>query len=132
VVNVFWTMTALENPLSKRAIEDKRQTNLIKEAWKESGKVYGYRKLHDDLCDQGETCCPNRVARLSRLAGIRAQIGYRRRPGKYGGKPSIVVAPLEKKVFSRALVVCSPFQADEYNFNTFIEVSVSLSAYAAT
>ncbi len=33
------------------------------------------RKLHDDLLDQGETCCPNRVARLATLAGIKAQIG---------------------------------------------------------
>ncbi len=81
----------LKKPLSKRAFEDQRQTKLIKEAWEESGEVYGYRKLHDDLCDQGETCCPNRVARLARLAGIKAQIGYKRRPGKYGGKPSIVV-----------------------------------------
>jgi len=81
----------LKVPLSKRAKEDKRQTKLIKDAWKDSGKVYGYRKLHDDLCDQGEICCPNRVARLARLAGIRAQIGYKRRPGKYGGKPSVVV-----------------------------------------
>jgi putative transposase len=53
--------------------------------------VYGYRKLHDDLLDQGETCCPNRVARLTKLAGIKAQIGYKRRPGRYGGKPSLVV-----------------------------------------
>jgi putative transposase len=53
--------------------------------------VYGYRKLHDDLLDQGETCCPNRVARLARQADIKAQIGYRRRPGVYGGKPSVVV-----------------------------------------
>ena len=45
----------------------------------------------DDLCDLGETCCPNRVARLAKLAGIYAQIGYKRRPGKYGGKPSVVV-----------------------------------------
>ncbi|AXX98081.1 IS3 family transposase [Profundibacter amoris] len=81
----------LKSPLSKRAIEDQRQTKLIKEAWDESGKIYGYRKLHDDLLDQGEACCPNRVARLARLAGIKAQIGYKRRPGKYGGKPSIVV-----------------------------------------
>lgn len=43
------------------------------ETWK-SGKVYGYLKLHDDLLDQGEVCCPNRVARLDRLAGIKAQI----------------------------------------------------------
>ncbi|WIJ23855.1 IS3 family transposase [Devosia sp. RR2S18] len=81
----------LKSPLSKRAREDIRQTELIEEAWKQSGKVYGYRKLHDDLLDQGETSCANRVARLARLAGIKAQIGYRRRPGAYGGKPSVVV-----------------------------------------
>jgi len=81
----------LKKPFSRRAIEDKRQTKLIEDAWKDSGKVYGYRKLHDDLCDQGECCCPNRVARLARLAGIKAQIGYKRRPGKYGGKPSVII-----------------------------------------
>jgi len=81
----------LKKPFSKRAIEDKRQTKLLEDAWKDSGKVYGYRKLHDDLCDQGESCCPNRVARLARLAGIKAQIGYKRRPGKYGGKPSVII-----------------------------------------
>ncbi|AKH99215.1 transposase [Hoeflea sp. IMCC20628] len=81
----------LKHPLSKRAREDVRQTELIHKAWKDSGKVYGYRKLHDDLLDQGETCCPNRVARLATLAGITAQIGYKRRPGSYGGKPSLVV-----------------------------------------
>jgi putative transposase len=43
------------------------------------------RKLHDDLLDQGETYCPNRVARPAGLAGIKARIGYRRRPGGYGG-----------------------------------------------
>jgi len=82
----------LKNPLSRRAKEDVRQTAMIRQAWEDSGKVYGYRKLHDDLLDQGETCCPNRVARLaSRLAGIKAKIGYKRRPGSYGGKPSRVV-----------------------------------------
>jgi putative transposase len=81
----------LKNPLSNRAKEDERQTKLIRGAWKDSGKVYGYRKLHDDLLDQGETCCPNRVARLASLAGIKAQIGYKRRPGTYGGKPSVMV-----------------------------------------
>ena len=81
----------LKNPLSKRAREDARQTELIRRAWKDSGKVYGYRKLQDDLLDQGETCCPNRVARLAKLAGIKAEIGYKRRPGSHGGKPSLVV-----------------------------------------
>ena len=81
----------LKNPLSKRAQEDGRQTELIRKAWKDSGKVYGYRKIHDDLLDQGETCCPNRVARLARMAGIKAQIGYKRWLGSYGGKPSVIV-----------------------------------------
>ncbi len=81
----------MKQPFCNRAMEDKRQTSLIRTAWEESGKVYGYRKLHDDLCDQGENVSPNRIARLAKLAGIRAQIGYKRRPGKYGGKPSVVI-----------------------------------------
>ena len=81
----------LDNPLSHRALEDARQIDLIRKAWDDSGKVHGYRKLHDDLVDQGETCCPKRVARLAKQAGIRARIGYKRRPGSHGGKPSLVV-----------------------------------------
>ena len=80
----------LKEPLSQRALEDVRQTELIQQAWTDSGKVYGYRKLADDLRDAGETCSENRVARLASLAGIAAQIGYKRRPGRYGGKPSVV------------------------------------------
>ena len=80
----------LKQPFSKRSREDKRQTELLKAAWLASGKVYGYRKLHHDLRDQGEDCSPNRVARLANLAGIKAQLGYKRRPGRYGGKPAIV------------------------------------------
>ncbi|WP_094076169.1 IS3 family transposase [Notoacmeibacter marinus] len=80
----------LKEPLSHRAQEDVRQTELIRQAWTDSGKVYGYRKLTDDLRDQGEQISEIRVARLASLAGIAAQIGYRRRPGRYGGKPAIV------------------------------------------
>ena len=80
----------LKEPLSQRAQQDARQTELIRQAWADSGKVYGYRKLTDDLRDQGERVSENRVARLASLAGIAAQIGYRRRPGRYGGKPAIV------------------------------------------
>jgi len=80
----------LKEPLSARALEDARQTELLQQAWADSGKGYGYRKLHDDLLDQGEICSENRVARLASLAGITAQIGYKRRPGRYGGKPAVV------------------------------------------
>ena len=44
-----------KSPLRQRAREDARQTGLIRQVWNESGKVYGYRKLHDDLLDKGET-----------------------------------------------------------------------------
>ena len=80
----------LKTPLSKRGQDDNRLTGLIKQSWLESGCVYGYRKIHDDLRSLGEGCCPNRVARLARLSGIKAQIGYKRKPGSYGGKPAIV------------------------------------------
>jgi putative transposase len=42
-----------------------RQTELISKAWKDSGRAYGYHKLHDDPLDQGETSCVNRIARLA-------------------------------------------------------------------
>lgn len=82
----------LKEPLSRRARDDARQTELIRLAWSESGKVYGYRKLADDLRDQGEQVSENRVARLASLAGILAQVGYKRRPGRYGGKPAVVAS----------------------------------------
>ena len=63
------------------------QTDLIRQAWVDSGKVYDYRKIPDDLRDQGEQISENRVAPL---AGIVAQVGYKRRPGRYGGKPAVV------------------------------------------
>ena len=89
MVHVSGFYAWLKEPLSLRAREDLRQTDLIRQAWTDCGKVYGYRKLHDDLRDQGETCSENRVARLAGLAGIAAQIGYKRRPGRYGGKPAV-------------------------------------------
>ena len=79
----------LREPLSQRALEDESQTVLLKQAWDDRGEVYGYRKLHDDLCDMGEDISPNRAWHLARLAGIRAQIGYKKKPGSYGGSPAI-------------------------------------------
>ena len=78
-------------PESARAIEDRRLLGPIKQSWLESGAVYGYRKVLDDLRDLGECCGKNRVYRLMRQAGIRAQIGYRRRLSPRGG--AAVVAP---------------------------------------
>jgi putative transposase len=48
----------LKEPLSRCTREDLRQTDLIRQAWTDCGRVYGYHKLHDDLRDQGETSAP--------------------------------------------------------------------------
>lgn len=69
----------------------KRRTKSIKKAREDNGKVYSYSKIHDDLFDKGETCCPNQVARLALLAGIKAQISHERRPGTYGRKPFVLI-----------------------------------------
>jgi putative transposase len=77
-------------PESPRAIEDRRLLGPIKQSWLESGTVYGYRKVLDDLRDLGECCGKNRVYRLMRKEGICAQIGYHRRPGPRGGATAVV------------------------------------------
>lgn len=91
----------LKVPLSPRAREDRRQTGLIKQSWLESGCVYGYRKIYDDLRDLGETCGKNRVYRLMRLAEIKAEVGYAKRRGHYGGKPAVVAPNTLDRQFDR-------------------------------
>lgn len=66
-------------------MEDKRLLGHIRHSWLESGSVYGYRKVTDDLRDLGETCSERRVYRLMRDEKLRSQTGYHRRPGKRGG-----------------------------------------------
>jgi len=78
----------LAEPKSVRAKEDQRLLGLIKHAWLESGGVYGYRKIHDDLREVGEFCGRHRVARLMRLEKLRSQTGYLRRPGYTVASPN--------------------------------------------
>ena len=82
----------LKNGLSGQAKRRRRLTGLIKQSWLESGCVYGYRKIHHDLLSLGEPCAANTVAKLMQSEGLRAQVGYKRRPGKYGTKPAVVAA----------------------------------------
>lgn len=74
----------VKQPKSARQLEDERLLGLIKQFWLESGSVYGYRKIHLDLRSTGEVCGVNRVARLMKQAGLRAQVGYKRPRYKSG------------------------------------------------
>ncbi|MGR5002062.1 IS3 family transposase [Vibrio celticus] len=90
----------LKNPDSQRTIEDRRLLGLIKHSWLESGCVYGYRKVHRDLRDLGETCSRHKVACLMRHEGLQAQVGYRKRRGMYQGQPAIIAANRLNRAFS--------------------------------
>ena len=89
----------LKSGLKPQAKRRRHLTGLIKQSWLESGCVYGYRKVHHDLLSLGERCAENTVARLMQAEGLRAQVGYKRRPGKHGRKPSIVAANQLDQVF---------------------------------
>jgi putative transposase len=82
-------------PKSARSKEDERLSGMIKQSWLESGGVYGYRKIALDLRDLGERCGKHRVYRLMKQEQLRAQIGYRRRAGRYS-LPA-VIAPNQLK-----------------------------------
>lgn len=76
--------------MSPRAKDDMRVLGLIKQCSLESGGVYGYRKISRDMRDLGESCGKHRTARFMRQEGLRARVGYRRRPGMRGAKSAIV------------------------------------------
>ncbi|EPJ7771843.1 IS3 family transposase [Enterobacter hormaechei] len=79
----------LQQPHSQRHQADLRLTGQIKQFWLESGCVYGYRKIHLDLRDSGQQCGVNRVWRLMKRVGIKAQVGYQS-PRARKGEASIV------------------------------------------
>ena len=88
-----------KRPLSAQAKDNQRLLGLIKQSWLESGCVYGYRKVHDDMMDLNETCSKSRVYRLMRHEGLKAQVGYKKHRYSKGGKPSIVAPNHLKRQF---------------------------------
>jgi putative transposase len=89
-------------PHSKRSQDDRRVSVPAHQSWIESGRVYGYRKVCNDLRALGERCGKHRVARLMRQAGWKFQTGYTRRPGLRSGKPAVVAPNHLKRAFDVA------------------------------
>lgn len=79
----------LHNPVSARDKDNLRLRTLIRDSYTLSGGVYGYRRVHGDLCEIGETCGKNRVGRLMQLNQIKAVRGYKV-PCRIAGRPSVV------------------------------------------
>jgi len=76
----------------------------VKQCWIESGGFHGYRNIYLDLMDMNVTCGRDRVLRLMKGIGIRAQRGYDKPKGYYGGKPDVVV----ENVLNREFTVDAP------------------------
>lgn len=90
------------SPLSARAKSDQRLLGLIKQQWLESGGVYGHRKVTKDLRDLGEGCSRHRVRRLMKAEGLRAQVGYGRRPRPRGGAEGTIAGNVLAREFTAA------------------------------
>ena len=86
----------LRSGASVRAREDQRLLGLIKHHWLASGAVYGYRKITLDLREAGEHCSRHRVLRLMKNEGLRAQVGYGRKPRHRGGPVGTVKNVLDR------------------------------------
>jgi putative transposase len=63
--------------------------------------VYGYRRVHLDLRETGETCGKHRVARIMKANAIKAIHGYKV-PRVIYGRPSIVAPNKLQRVFTVA------------------------------
>ena len=61
--------------MSHREQQDGELLIPIKQFWLESGGHYGYRNIHLDLQEAAVDCGRDRVLRLMRQAGIKAQRG---------------------------------------------------------
>ena len=62
---------------SRRELANEALLTRIKKSYKKGRKIYGSPRITDDLRESGILCGHNRVARLMRLAGIRAKTKLR-------------------------------------------------------
>ena len=62
-----------KRPVSKTAQRAESLTAEIEEIHHKRKEVYGSPRVHQELLDRGHECCVNTVAKLMRIAGIRAK-----------------------------------------------------------
>ncbi|WP_233405840.1 IS3 family transposase [Enterobacter roggenkampii] len=89
----------LHNPASARDKDNQRLLTLIRDSYSLSGGVYGYRRVHGDLNEIGETYGKNRVGRIMQLNRIKAVRGYKA-PRRIAGRPSVVAPNRVQRQFT--------------------------------
>ncbi len=75
----------LTTPISNREIENQKLIVHIKNAFKESSGIYGYRNIHKDLLACGIHVNKKRVARLMSMARLYGVGTYKRKPHHKAG-----------------------------------------------
>ncbi|HFH0620442.1 TPA: IS3 family transposase [Escherichia coli] len=89
----------LHNPVSARDKDNQRLLMLIRDSYSLSGGVYGYRRVHGDLNEIGETCGKNRVGRIMQQNRIKAVRGYKA-PRRIAGRSSVVAPNRVQRQFT--------------------------------
>ena len=79
----------LKQPISKRAVQDRKLLEHIQESYDASNGVYGSPRIHRDLRAMDFHIGRKRVARLMRANGLKAVRGYQKRHFR-SGRPAIV------------------------------------------
>jgi len=92
----------IANPISQRAKENKIISKHVKTFWEDSQRIYGYRKIHNDLQNINLIVGKDKVRRLMRSMNIKAMIGSKKKHAKYG-KPSVLANNLLKQDFDVGL-----------------------------
>jgi putative transposase len=92
---------------SRRSQDDARLDGLIRTSFLASDKTYGSPRVWRDLFDWGERCGKKRVARLMRLASLRARPRRRRPPQDDGLRIEHAIAP---NVLDRQFEASAPNQ----------------------
>jgi putative transposase len=97
----------LKQPVSKRAQEHAKLLRLIRASFAASQGIYGAPRVFLDLREAGETCSKHRVARLMRLAGLRALHCYRTRR-RVVGRPSVLIPNVLQRQFCQSAFNIDP------------------------
>ena len=110
----------LHNPVSARDKDNQRLLMLIRDSYSLSGGVYGYRRVHGDLNEIGETCGRNRVGRIMQLDRLKLCAAIKRHVVSLAGLQSLLLiscsgsSPLSGPPRSGSpilLIVCPEFRA---------------------
>ena len=97
----------LGRPPSARSLANARLLVHIRESFAVSHQTYGSPRVWRDMVEAGEFCSENRVARLMRMAEIRAQPKPRRKPTEISLRPEHSIA---SNVLERDFAAAAPNQ----------------------